>query len=139
METTIQTYVVQPVALPIVPTSAPNLPDPVVLDAVYDRSSGYLTVTITIMLPGDLNPNQVSIKQYYSSSHNTVLEFYAVYSSESTEDAKPLTCSFKASPVDVYGNPIELGAIMSVYNMLVNSVGPKTSRGVMTTVRTTEQ
>lgn len=138
MEATIQTYVVQPIALPILPTSAPNLTNPVVLDAVYDRSSGYLTVTMTIMIPGDLNPNQVSVKQYYSSSHKTVLEFYAVYSSESTADTKSLTCSFKASPVDAAGSPIELGAIMSVCNMLVNSVGPKTSRGTVSTVRTTE-
>jgi len=138
METAIQTYVVQPVAVPMVPLGAPNLTDPVVLDAVYDRSSGYLNVTLSIMIPGDLNPNQVSIKQYYSSSHNTVLEFYAVYSSESTEDAKPLTCTFKASAVDASGNTIDLAAILSVYNMLANTVGPKTSRGVMTTVRTTE-
>lgn len=137
MEATIQTYTVQPIAVPISPTSAPNLADPTAIDAEYNSGTGKLIVVMTFMVPGDLNPNQVSIKQYYTPDNASNLQFYAVYGSSSSATPKSITCSFQACATDAGGHGIDLGAILSVYNLLVNTVGPKTSRGVMTTVRTT--
>lgn len=139
MEVTIQTYTVQPVLLPLTPADTPTLADPTAIDAAYSTSTQKLTVAMTFMIPGDLNPSQVAIKQYYDSSDPCNLQFYAVYGSSSTATPKPVTCSFKASAVDAAGHDIDLGAILTLFIMLVNTVGPKTSRGVMTTVRTTEQ
>lgn len=139
MEVTIQNYTVQPVMLPLTPVGSPTLADPTAIDAAYSTSTQKLTVAMTFMIPGDLNPNQVSIKQYYDSSDSCNLQFYAVYSSSSTATPKPVTCSFKASAVDAAGHDIDLGAILTLFILLVNTVGPKSSRGIMSTVRTTEQ
>jgi hypothetical protein len=136
----IQNYIVQPVMAPIVPASGTSLPETFKIDAAYAVSTGQLTIFMSFMIPGDVNANQVSIKQYYDALHEpSELQFYAVYGSESTMTAKEVTCKFKACPTDAGGSPIDLGAILNVMTMLVNTVGPKTSRGVMSSVRTTEQ
>lgn len=137
METTIQTYTVQPVAVPISPTSAPNLADPTAVDAEYITGSRKLMVAMTFTIPGDLNPDQVSIKQYYSPDNSSNLQFYAVYGSSSSASPQTVTCSFQACATDAGGHDIDLGAVLTVFNMMVNTVGPKTSRGVMSSVRTT--
>ncbi len=136
----IQNYIVQPVMMQIVPMSAPYLTDTFNIDAAYAVSTGQLTIFMSFMIPGDINPSQVSIKQYYDRDHeSSELQFYAVYGSESTAQAKEITCKFKACATDAGGAPIDLGAILSITTMLVNTVGPKTSRGTVSSVRTTEQ
>lgn len=134
----IQNYIVQPVMLPIVPASGTSLPETFCVDAVYAVGTGQLTVLMSFMIPGDLSPSQVSIKQYYDNRDEHKLQFYAVYSSESTMQAKQVDCKFKASATGASGESIDLGAILSVMTMMVNTVGPKTSRGIMSNVRTTE-
>lgn len=133
----VQSYTVQPVMLPILPASAPYLADTFNIDPSYSVSTAQLTVLMSFMIPGDLNPSLVSIKQYYNSNQSSELQFYAVYSSESTATTKQVNCKFKACVTDAAGNPIDLGAILNVKTMLVNSVGPKSSRGVLTSVRVT--
>lgn len=140
MDTTIQTYIVQPVAMPILPCGAPYLPDTTAVDAAYKVSTGQLSVAMTFMLPGTINPNQVTIQQYYPGNADpSKLFFYAVYNSDSSATAKPVTCAYKACPVDAAGSPISLGSILTIETMVVNLYGPKSSRGMATTVRTTEQ
>ncbi|WP_343634183.1 hypothetical protein [Fluviicola sp.] len=140
MDTTIQTYTVQPVALPIVPCGAPNLPETAGVDAAFNVASGQMSVTMTFMLPGTINPSQVTIQQYYPAvADPSKLYFYAVYNSDSTATAKPVNCAFKASPVDSSGGAISLGSVLTINTMLVNLYGPKSSRGMNSAVRTTEQ
>nr|WP_294858652.1 hypothetical protein [uncultured Fluviicola sp.] len=134
----IQTYIVQPVMLPILPTSGPYLADTFNIDAAYSVSTLQLTVLMSFMIPGDLTASQVSIKQYFDEHEPNELQFYAVYSSESTAQMKEVSCKFKACATDAGGAPIDLGAILNVMTMMVNTVGPKTSRGTVCTVRTTE-
>ena len=137
-EVTTQTYTVVPVLLPILPASSPYLDDPTGVDAVYNTVSGNLTVSFTLMIPSDLNPNELTINQFYSALEPNKLCFYAVYTSTSSVRSIPLTCWFRASALDAGGAGIDLGAILSIYSLMVNTVGPKSSRGLLTTVRTTE-
>lgn len=133
-----QNYVVQPIMLPILPASAPYLTETYNVDPSYSVSTEQLTVLMSFKIPGDVNPSQVSIKQYYNSNQASDIEFYAIYSSESTTDAlKSVNSKFKACATDAAGNAIELGAILNVKTMLVNSVGPKSSRGTSSSVRVT--
>jgi|GEM_PF-5200308 len=134
----VQNYIVQPVMLPIVPCPGTSLPETFCIDAVYAVGTGQLTVTMSFMIPGDLSASQVSIKQYYDDHDEHKLQFYAVYSSESTMQAKQVDCKFKASATGASGEPIDLGAILDVMTMMVNTVGPKSSRGIISNVRTTE-
>ena len=113
------------------------LNDPTGIDAVYNAGTGQLSLAVTFMIPGNLNANQVSIKQYYNSAQSSKLQFYICYNSESTATPKAVTCAFQASATDAAGNPITLGAILNVFLMMYNAAGPKTSRGAMVTVRTT--
>lgn len=135
----VQNYLVQPVLLPIVPMSAPYLTDTFNIDAAYAVSTGQLTVFMSFMIPGDLSPSQVSIKQYYDSHDEpNQLQFYAVYSSESTATMKQVNGKFKACATDAGGSPIDLGSILNIMTMVVCTVGPKSSRGIISNVRTTE-
>jgi hypothetical protein len=136
-EATIQIYNVQPIMMPIVPASASTLQETFNVNVNYSATTGQLGVTMSFMIPGNLNPSQVSIKQYYSSNEPSTLEFYAVYSSESTATPKQVDCKFKASTVDANNTPISLGSILSVMTMMVCTSGPKTSRGVVNAVRLT--
>lgn len=137
-QVTLQTYVVQPVMLPLTPVGSLFLPDPTAIDPVYNVETQILKVSMVFMLPGNVSASQVSIKQYYNSAQPTKLQFYAVYNSSSTATPVAVSCSFNASPLDAAGNAITLGGIMTVFNMLKNTNGPKTSRGVATAVRTTD-
>jgi hypothetical protein len=134
----IQSYVVQPIMLPIVPTSGPYLADTFNIDPVYAVSTGQLTIMMSFMIPAELSASQVSIKQYYNSSEPTELQFYAVYSSESTTATKQVNCKFKASATDAAGHSIAIGDILNILTMVVCTAGPKSSRGIMSSVRTTE-
>lgn len=135
----VQNYIVQPVMLPIVPMSAPYLTDTFNIDAAYAVSTGQLTVFMSFMIPGDLSASQVSIKQYYDRDHeSSQLQFYAVYSSESSSAMKQVNGKFKACATDAGGNPIDLGSILDIMTMVVCTVGPKSSRGIISNVRTTE-
>ncbi len=136
---TIQNYIVQPVMLPILPTSGPSLDETFRIDPAYNAATQQLNVTMSFKIPGDYNASNVAIKQYYNPNDTSKLHFYAVYGSESTAELKRVDCTFKASAMDAAGNPIALGGILAITTMLVNTVGPKTSRGVMSSVRTTEQ
>lgn len=138
METTIQPYIVQPVAAPMLPVTPATLDEAVAVDAAYSVEAQQLNVAITFMLPGNVSPSQVTIKQYYNAAVGGKLHFYLVYNCESPEQMKPITGGFKASPFDAAGSPIPLGTILAITTMMVNSSGPKSSRGLMTTVRTTE-
>jgi len=133
----VQNYIVQPVLLPILPVTGTSLPETFCIDAAYVVATGELDVLVSFMIPGDINANQVSIKQYYDVHDENKLQFYAVYGSESSVQAKEVKGRFKASATDAAGNPIDLGCIRSIMTMLVNTVGPKTSRGTVSSVRTT--
>lgn len=132
----IHNYTVGKVSTPVSPTS-PYLTDTFDIDPVYTTSLGELEVWMSFMIPGDLDPDEVSIKQYYSSDEPTELQFYATYNSSSTVTPVQVDCKFKAIPSDASNNPIDLSHITDVFTMLYYIGGPKTSRGVMTTVRTT--
>jgi len=136
--TTIQNYTVQPVMLPILPTSGPYLADPFNITATYSTSTAQLTILMSFMIPGNVSPSSVSIKQFFTADNATNLDFYAVYSSESTSNMKQVDCKFKASAVDAGGLPITLNAVNTVANMVVCSAGPKTSRKTSTNVMITE-
>lgn len=138
-EGVIQNYIVQPVMLPILPTSGPYLAETFNIDAAYSVSTELLNVLMSFMIPGDVSPSQVSIKQYFDAHEPSQLQFYAVYSCESGSPTKQVNCKFKACATDAGGAPIDLGAILNVMTMVVNTVGPKTSRGTVSSVRTTEQ
>lgn len=137
-QVSIQTYTVQPVPTTISPVLPALLPDPAPIDAAFNAGTQQLTVALTFMIPGNLNASQVSIKQYYDSSQSSKLYFYICYNSESTATPKAVSCAFQASATGPGGTPITLGAILNVYIMMYNAAGPKTSRGAMVTVRTTE-
>lgn len=139
MEGAIQTYTVQPVMSPLVPVLGDPLTEAFDIDAAYVTAIGQLVVQMSFMIPTVLNPNDVTIKQFYmSGGRSTRLEFYVVYACESTGPYKQVDCEFKASEVDAAGNPIALRSILSIKTMLFCTVGPKSSRGIMSTVRTTE-
>lgn len=138
METTIQTYIVQPVAAPMLPVVPATLDDAVAVDAAYSTSSQELNVLVTFKLPGNVNPNQVTVTQYYNASDSSKLHFYLTYYCESPGNLKTYTGGFKASPFDAAGSPIALGGVLTVTTMMVNSCGPKSSRGLSSNVRTTE-
>lgn len=138
METTIQPYIVQPVAAPMLPVTPATLDDAVAVDASYSTSAQQLNVVVTFKLPGNVNPGQVTVTQYYNASDSSKLHFYLTYNCESPGQLKSVTGGFKASPFDAAGSPISLGAVLTITTMMVNSCGPKTSRGISTTVRTTE-
>jgi hypothetical protein len=133
----IQNYTVQPVMLPILPASGPYLADTFNIDAAYSVSAAQLTVLMSFMIPADLTASQVSIKQYFDDHEPYELQFYAVYSSESSSPTKQVNAKFKACATDASGTPIDLGAILNVMTMVVNTVGPKTSRGMVSSVRVT--
>ncbi|MDF3026755.1 MAG: hypothetical protein K0S23_1062 [Fluviicola sp.] len=135
----IQTYTVQPVMMPIIPTTGDPLTDTFNVDAAYSNTTGYLTVVLSFMIPTELQADQVTVKQYYNSGGRSKrLEFYLVYDCESTGTYKQVNCQFKASAVDGAGSPIDLGGILNVFTMVVCLAGPKTSRGTVSSVRTTE-
>ncbi|AEA45032.1 hypothetical protein [Fluviicola taffensis] len=134
----IQTYIVQPVMLPILPASGNSLAETFNIDAVYIVANGQLNVIMSFMIPANVNPSQVSIKQYYSSTEPSSLSFYASYASNLTSEIVQVNCKFRASTTDARGRAISLGSVLSISTMVVCTVGPKTSRGVMTSVRTTE-
>lgn len=138
METTIQPYIVQPVAAPMLPVTPATLDEALAVDAAYSTSTQQLNVVITFKLPGNVNPSQVTVKQYYNPSNTSKLHFYLTYSCESPGQMKSVTGGFKASPFDAAGSPIELGAVLTITTMMMNSAGPKSSRGLSSQVRTTE-
>lgn len=136
---TYQNYTVQPVMLPIVPTTGDPLTDTFNVDAAFSSTSGYLTVVLSFMIPVTLPADQVTVKQYYNSAGRSKrLEFYLVFNCDPAGPYKQVDCTFKASPVDGAGNPIDLGSILNVFTMVVCLVGPRTSRGIVSNVRTTE-
>ncbi len=135
---TLQTYTVQPIPASMSPIGSPYLTDPTAIDAAYNATSQQITLTMSFTIPGDLDPNQVSVKQYFTSSQSSRLQFYICYSSASTATPQTVACTFTASNLDSAGNPIDLGAISKVFNMLKNATGPKSSRGILTSVRTTD-
>lgn len=138
METTIQPYIVQPVAAPMLPVTPPTLDEAVAVDAAYSTESQQLNVAVTFKLPGNVNPSLVTIKQYYNASSGGKLHFYIEYNCASPDPMKPVTGGFKACPFDAAGSPVPLDTILTITTMMVNSYGPKSSRGITTTVRTTE-
>lgn len=138
METTVQTYIVQPVAAPMLPVVPATLDDVSGVDAAYSTSTQQLNVLVSFKIPGNVNPNQVTVTQYYNAADSNKLYFYLTYYCESPGNLKTYTGGFKASPFDAAGSPIELGAILVVNTMMVNSCGPKSSRGISSQVRTTE-
>jgi hypothetical protein len=108
------------------------------VDAAYATATGYLTVVLSFMIPTVLQADQVTVQQYYNSAgRSKKLEFYLVYDCDYTGSYKQVDCQFKASAVDGAGNPIALGSILNVMTMVVCLAGPKTSRGVISAVRTT--
>lgn len=138
METTVQPYIVQPVAAPMLPVVPATLDDAVAVDASYSTSSQQLNVLVTFKLPGNVNPSQVTVTQYYNASDVSKLHFYLSYYCESPGNLKTYTGGFKASPFDAAGLPIALGSVLTITTMMMNSCGPKSSRGISSTVRTTE-
>lgn len=134
----IQSYTVQPIALPIIPTTGDPLTDTFNIDAAYASATGYLTIVLSFMIPTELQADQVVVEQYYNSSGRSKrLEFYLVYDCEASGTYKQVNCQFKASATDAGGNPIALGTILNIMTMVVCKVGPRTSRGVVSSVRTT--
>lgn len=135
---TSQTYTVQPIPGSMSPVSPYALSNPVIIDAVYIGAQNKITVSLTFQIPNDVSASSVSVKQYYNSSQSSKLQFYICYSSASTAAAQTITCSFDASSSDGRGGSVDLGGITSVFNMLMNANGPKSSRGINTTIRITE-
>lgn len=134
----IHNYTVGTVSSPTSPISPYSLADTFNVDPVYNTSSGILEVWMSFMIPGDLDPDEVSIKQYYTPDTSTELQFYAVYDSASTATLVQVDCKFKASSTDASSNPINLSNITDVFTM-VSCIKPpkKTSRGTMVTIRIT--
>lgn len=134
----IQTYTVQPIMMPIIPTTGDPLTDTFNIDAAYATATGNLTIVLSFMIPTVLQADQVTVKQYYNSNGRSKrLEFYLEYDCEYTGSYKQVNCQFKASAVDGAGSPIDLGSILNIFTMVVCLAGPKTSRGVISAVRTT--
>ena len=116
----------------IEPSQNPELPDPVGCDAVYNTTNKTLEYTCTIQIPVEVDINDVKGYQYYSSDNENTLEIYFVY-----DYTRSLSGDYNTYDVSVVAlDTIDLTKIENIFNLIEN-IDPKTSRGTVTTVRST--